>query len=124
MELPVSWAALNVLQDTTNGLSQSGYVRWHPPADWKRCALRNTLRAFYVRFRVTTSGTAPVVAAYDTNTGTGGILRAHILPRLHFQMVTTPGHSPVGMMQTIRMVMVMWTIASTRTVSTQTVLHA
>jgi hypothetical protein len=72
---PVSWAALNVLQDTTNGLSQSGYVRWHPPADWKRCALRNTLRAFYVRFRVTTSGTAPVVAAYDTNTGTGGILR-------------------------------------------------
>lgn len=72
---PTLWTALDILEDTTNGLSQSGYVRWHPPVDWKRCVLRNQIGAFYVRFRVTTSGTAPVVAAYDASTGTGGILR-------------------------------------------------
>jgi uncharacterized repeat protein (TIGR01451 family) len=72
---PISWAALNILEDTTNGLTQSGYVRWSVPQDWKRCIIRNQLGAFYVRFRATASGTAPVVSAYNASTGTGGILR-------------------------------------------------
>jgi hypothetical protein len=57
---PTAWAPLPVLSDTTAGLTQSGRITFDPPGDWQTATLGGTARLFYVRFRTTASGTAPV----------------------------------------------------------------
>jgi hypothetical protein len=59
---PTAWAPLRVLGNTTAGLTRSGQVLFDPPADWKPASLNGTARLYYVRFRTTASGTAPVAA--------------------------------------------------------------
>ena len=76
---PISWAPLNIVEDTTivNGqkLAQSGYVRFIPPKErieWKRSRIYSNAadrdeiyssivwqKGFFIRFRITNSGTPP-----------------------------------------------------------------
>ncbi|HZT80439.1 MAG TPA: hypothetical protein VFA26_09460, partial [Gemmataceae bacterium] len=57
---PTAWAALKLLTDTTSGLARGGQLTFDPPADWKPAALVKYYRLYYVRFRTTSAGTAPV----------------------------------------------------------------
>jgi hypothetical protein len=57
---PTTWSALKPLTDTTAGLRSSGQVTFDPPADWKPAAVGGYYRLYYVRFRTTAGGTAPV----------------------------------------------------------------
>jgi hypothetical protein len=72
---PTAWAALNLLTDTTAGLHRSGQLLFDPPADWKPASINGSARLYYVRFRTTSAGPAPVAAsvlAEDyTNAGNG-----------------------------------------------------
>jgi hypothetical protein len=72
---PTAWAPLTLLTDTTAGLNQSGQLLFDPPADWKPASINGSARLYYVRFRTTAAGTAPVAAsvlAEDyTNAGNG-----------------------------------------------------
>jgi hypothetical protein len=57
---PTAWAPLTTLANTTAGLTRSGQVRFDPPANWKPAIVDGSKRLFYVRFRTTANGTAPV----------------------------------------------------------------
>src|SRR5262249_21274047 len=57
---PTAWATLRPLTDTTGGLTRSGQVQFDPPADWKPASINGSARLYYVRFRTTAGGTAPV----------------------------------------------------------------
>jgi hypothetical protein len=57
---PTAWKALKLLTDTTSGLVRTGQVTFDPPADWKPAALGKYYRLYYVRFRTTSGGNAPV----------------------------------------------------------------
>lgn len=55
---PTVWKPLNLLQDGTTGLQQSGTITFDPPADWVPAAITAGGHSlYYVRFRVT-DGTA------------------------------------------------------------------
>jgi hypothetical protein len=55
---PTVWKSLNLLQDGTTGLQQSGTITFDPPADWVPAAITAGGHSlYYVRFRVT-DGTA------------------------------------------------------------------
>lgn len=78
------WTPLTIVEDTTvvNGqkLAQNGHIRFVPPkerTEWKRARVRDNTtnavqgynpdpyrRVFYVRFRVTSTGTAPTFNAF------------------------------------------------------------
>jgi hypothetical protein len=60
---PTAWAPLTTLTDTTGGLAHSGQITFDPPADWKPASLGGSARLYYVRFRTTHDGTAPVATA-------------------------------------------------------------
>jgi hypothetical protein len=60
---PTAWGTLNLLTDTTAGLARSGQVLFDPPADWKPASVNGSARLYYVRFRTTSAGTAPVAAS-------------------------------------------------------------
>jgi hypothetical protein len=60
---PTAWAPLPALADTTAGLTQSGQITFDPPAGWQTAAAGGSARLYYVRFRTTAAGTAPVAAA-------------------------------------------------------------
>ena len=82
---PTGWAPLTIIEDTTvvggQRFAQNGYVRFVPPkerAEWKRCRQyyvgsdadefyhpQQWRRVFYVRFRVTQTGTAPTFNNMD-----------------------------------------------------------
>jgi hypothetical protein len=57
---PTAWNTLVPLTDTTSGLTRSGQVQFDPPADWKPASINGSARLYYVRFRTTAGGTAPV----------------------------------------------------------------
>jgi hypothetical protein len=57
---PTAWAALPLLTDTTSRLSTSGQALFDPPQDWNTASLAGSARLYYVRFRTTAGGTAPV----------------------------------------------------------------
>jgi hypothetical protein len=57
---PTAWATLPFVSDTTGKLSRSGRITFDPPADWKAASVGGSARLFYVRFRTTGAGTAPV----------------------------------------------------------------
>jgi hypothetical protein len=57
---PTAWGTLTTTSDTTAGLTQSGQVTFDPPADWVTASINGSARLYYVRYRTTASGTAPV----------------------------------------------------------------
>ena len=65
---PTSWATVNTLSDTTSGLTQTGQITFNPPSNWVTATINGSARLYYVRFRTTAAGTAPVassVLGYD-----------------------------------------------------------
>jgi hypothetical protein len=57
---PTRWSPLRINGNTTGGLTRSGRITFDPPADWKTATLGGPERLFYVRFRTSAGGTAPV----------------------------------------------------------------
>jgi hypothetical protein len=57
---PTSWTKLQTITDATSGLTQSGQITFDPPADWKTASIGDPKRLFYLRFRTTAGGEAPV----------------------------------------------------------------
>src|SRR5205823_5789116 len=57
---PTAWAPLKLIADGTGGLHRSGQITFDPPADWVAAGVNGSARLFYVRFRTTAGGTAPV----------------------------------------------------------------
>jgi hypothetical protein len=79
---PMAWATLNTLADTTSGLTRSGQILFDPPTNWKMASINGSALLYYVRFRTTAGGTAPValsiLGADYTNAGnsTSGVIPA------------------------------------------------
>ncbi|HJT77911.1 MAG TPA: hypothetical protein VJ739_11980, partial [Gemmataceae bacterium] len=77
---PTAWGTLTTLTDTTAGLTKSGQLTFDPPADWVPATVNGSARLYYVRFRTTAGGTAPVArtilgADYvHANGGTSGVI--------------------------------------------------
>ncbi len=59
---PTAWAPLTTLGDTTAGLTTSGRITFDPPPDWVTASVSGSARLYYVRFRTTSGGAAPVAA--------------------------------------------------------------
>ena len=57
---PTGWKPLRMLSDTTVGLKRSGTITFDPPSDWRTSRVNGSDPLFYVRFRTTGTGTAPV----------------------------------------------------------------
>jgi hypothetical protein len=57
---PTGWKPLRVLSDTTGGVRRSGTVTFDPPSDWRTSSVDGTAPLYYVRYRTTGVGTAPV----------------------------------------------------------------
>ncbi len=57
---PTEWKPLDTLADTTDGLSRDGRLTFNPPRDWVAASVGGSARLFYVRFRTTSDGVAPV----------------------------------------------------------------
>jgi hypothetical protein len=58
---PTGWKPLTMLSDTTARLRQPGTITFDPPTDWRTSKVNGSDNLYYVRFRTTGSGTAPVV---------------------------------------------------------------
>ncbi len=78
---PTAWTTLKTLTDTTNGGKKSGQVTFDPPTNWKTASIGGSVPEYYVRFRATGSGNAPVATTilgndytnFNTQTQTGTI---------------------------------------------------
>jgi hypothetical protein len=57
---PTAWAPLRTVTNGTNNLTRSGQLTFDPPANWVAASINGSARLFYVRFRTTHAGTAPV----------------------------------------------------------------
>ncbi len=57
---PTAWKPLRTLADGTLGLTRDGRITFDPPADWVPASVGGSARLYYVRFRTTAGGTAPV----------------------------------------------------------------
>jgi hypothetical protein len=57
---PTAWKELRPLADGTHGLTRSGRVTFDPPAGWLPASVSGPDRLYYVRFRTTVAGNAPV----------------------------------------------------------------
>jgi hypothetical protein len=60
---PTGWKPLRTLSDTTSGLHRSGTVTFDPPTDWRTASVDGSANLFYVRYRTTGTGTAPVATS-------------------------------------------------------------
>ena len=60
---PTAWAPLTTITDGTRGLTGSGTITFDPPADWVTASINGGPRLYYVRFRTTSDGSAPVAAS-------------------------------------------------------------
>jgi hypothetical protein len=60
---PTLWKPLTALSDTTNGLRRDGQLTFDPPKDWVPASVGGSARLYYVRFRTTHAGTAPVAVS-------------------------------------------------------------
>jgi hypothetical protein len=71
---PTQWARLSRLGDDTNTAQQGGRIWFDPPADWKRISVNGSAPMYYVRFRTTSAGVAPVARTIlgRDYTGAGG----------------------------------------------------
>jgi hypothetical protein len=54
------WKTLPTREDTTGGLRKAGRITFDPPADWGTTSIQSSPNLFYIRYRVTRGGTAPV----------------------------------------------------------------
>lgn len=57
---PTGWKPLRVLSDTTSGVRRSGTVTFDPPSDWRTSSVDGSAPLYYIRYRTTGVGTAPV----------------------------------------------------------------
>jgi hypothetical protein len=77
---PTAWATLTPLADGTSGLTTGGRITFDPPAGWVPASLNGSAPLYYVRFRTTAGGTAPVAATIlgrdyvGANGGTSGTI--------------------------------------------------
>lgn len=60
---PTKWTILGTVTDTTQLMTRSGQITFDPPADWQAAPINGTERLFYVRFRTTSRGTAPLATS-------------------------------------------------------------
>jgi hypothetical protein len=76
---PTGWKPLTTSSDTTTGLRRSGTLTFDPPSDWRTSSVDGSDKLYYIRFRTTGLGAAPVansirsrdyVNAHGGNTGT------------------------------------------------------
>jgi hypothetical protein len=82
---PTAWGTLNLLTDTTAGLTRTGQLLFDPPADWKPASINGSARLYYVRFRTTSAGTAPVAASILSADYTGaGNGNAGVIPAFDY----------------------------------------
>ena len=58
---PTEWKPLAGVTDGTNGLTADGRLTFDPPADWVPASVNGSASLYYVRFRTTAEGVAPVV---------------------------------------------------------------
>jgi hypothetical protein len=58
---PTRWASLPLLRDGTSGLRTNGTILFDPPKNWVAASVNGGARLFYVRFRTTGTGAAPIV---------------------------------------------------------------
>jgi hypothetical protein len=79
---PTKWAALKPVTDTTNGLQSTGQITFDPSPDWKPATIHGDARLYYVRFRATSPGRAPVAGTIlgrdyvDAKGTTSGVIPA------------------------------------------------
>jgi hypothetical protein len=79
---PTQWARLSRLGDDTNTAQTSGRIWYDPPADWKKISVNGSAPMYYVRFRTTSAGNAPVAASIlgrdytGANGGNSGVIPA------------------------------------------------
>jgi hypothetical protein len=79
---PTAWGTLTPLADGTARLTASGRITFDPPANWVPASLNGSARLYYVRFRTTAAGTAPVATTIlgrdyvGANGGTSGTIPA------------------------------------------------
>jgi hypothetical protein len=57
---PTGWKPLSTLTNTTNNLRSSGKITFDPPTDWRTSTINGSDFLYYLRFRTTGSGSAPV----------------------------------------------------------------
>jgi hypothetical protein len=57
---PTAWTPLPLLTDTTSSLTRTGQVLFDPPPDWKPASINGSAPLYYVRYRTSVGGTAPV----------------------------------------------------------------
>jgi hypothetical protein len=57
---PTEWKTLRTISDGTAGLTRDGRLTFDTPRDWQAARLGDGGRQFFVRFRTTAGGTAPV----------------------------------------------------------------
>ena len=60
---PTGWKPLRTGSDSTGGLRRSGTVTFDPPTDWRTSSVDGSANLFYVRYRTTGVGAAPVAAS-------------------------------------------------------------
>ena len=60
---PTGWKTLRTLSDTTSGVRRTGTITFDPPSDWRTARADGTESLYYVRFRTTGLGLAPVATS-------------------------------------------------------------
>jgi hypothetical protein len=60
---PTAWAPLDVLRDRTGGLKGSGQITFDPPSNWVPASVNGSALMYFVRWRTTSDGNAPVANA-------------------------------------------------------------
>jgi hypothetical protein len=79
---PTGWKALPKISDGTGGLRRTGTITFDPPTDWRTAKVDGSDQLYYVRFRTTGTGKAPVASSLagrdyvKAGTGTTGTIPA------------------------------------------------
>ncbi len=60
---PTLWKPLTTVSDTTSALRRSGTLTFDPPSDWRPARVNGSEFLYFVRFRTTGIGTAPVASS-------------------------------------------------------------
>ena len=69
---PTTWATLTTKTETTSGLTADGQITFDPPSDWVPCVpAATTSLLYYVRWRVTGTGTRPICVTIHNRDYTG-----------------------------------------------------
>jgi uncharacterized repeat protein (TIGR01451 family) len=79
---PVEWRPVTLISDGTNGLTQSGTVKWVPPADWKWFTRDRIDTRYAIRIRATGYTQYPIVDDITTRRAwviTNGVRRSNVV---------------------------------------------